>query len=55
MNTTNIKTTLIMPDPPNNFGIRNITLRISKDKKINLGYSQYTYKEFYIQGKRICK
>lgn len=34
MNTINTKTTLLIlePDPPNNFEIRNMTLRITKDR-----------------------
>ncbi len=31
MNTTNTKTALFMPDLPNNFEIKNIILRISKN------------------------
>ncbi len=45
MNTTNTKTTLPMPDPTNNFEIRNIMLRISKDRN-----SKYRTQPIYIQG-----
>lgn len=45
MNTTNIKTALLTPDPPNNFGIKNVTLRISKDKNY-----KYRIQPIYIQG-----
>lgn len=58
MNTTNTKTVLFMPDLPNNFEIKNIILRISKNGnskcKIQPIYI-YIYKEFYIQEKRIHK
>lgn len=46
MNTTNTKTVLLMSDPPNNFEIRNITLRILKTEITDMKYTQYTYKEF---------
>ncbi len=45
MNITNTKTALIMPDPPNNFGIRNITLRISKDKE-----NKFRIQPIHMQG-----
>lgn len=47
MNTTNTKTTLLMPDPeqPNNFEIKNITLKISKDRN-----NKCRIQPIYIQG-----
>lgn len=45
MNTTNTKTTLLMPEPPNNFEIRNMILRFSKDKN-----NKCRIQPIYIQG-----
>ncbi len=45
MNTTNTKITLLIPDQPNNFKIRNITLKISKDRN-----NKYGIQPIYIQG-----
>lgn len=45
MNITNIKTELLTSDPPNNFEIRNITLRISKDRN-----NRYEVQPIYIRG-----
>lgn len=45
MNTTNTKTALLMPDPPNNFDVRNITLKISKNRN-----NRYEIQPIYIQG-----
>lgn len=41
---SNIKTTLLMPDPPNNYETRNITMRISKQRN-----SKYKIESIYIQ------
>lgn len=47
MNTTNTKTTLFLPDPkpPNNFEIKHIMLKISKDRN-----SRHKIQPIYIQG-----
>ena len=45
MNTTNIKTALFTPDSPNNFEIKNIILRISKNRN-----SKCEIQPIYIQG-----
>ncbi len=45
MNTTNTKTTLFMPDSPNNFEIKNIILRISKNRN-----RKCKIQPIYIQG-----
>lgn len=45
MNTSNTKTALLIPDLPNNFEIRNMTLRITKDKN-----SKCRIQPIYIQG-----
>ena len=45
MNTTNTKTTLFFPDQPNNFEIKNIILRISKNRN-----SKCEIYPIYIQG-----
>lgn len=45
MNSTNTKTILFMPDSSNNFEIRNITLKISKDRN-----NRYEIQPIYIQG-----
>lgn len=44
MNNTNTKTVLFTPNPPNNFQIKNITLRILKQKK-----NKYEIEPIYIQ------
>lgn len=41
----NTKTALLMPDPQDNFQIKNITLRISKQRN-----NKYEIKPIYIQG-----
>ena len=41
----NTKTALLMPDEPNNFQIKNIILKITKDEK-----KKYTMEPLYIQG-----
>lgn len=41
----NTKTTLLMPDPPNNFEIKQITMKISKDRN-----NKYRIHPIYIQG-----
>lgn len=51
----NTKTTLLTPDPPNNFQIKNMTLRFFKQRN-----NKYEIEPIYIQGilyprKRICK
>ena len=45
MNTTNSKTALLIPEPPNNFEVKNIVLKISKDRN-----SKYKIQPIYIQG-----
>ena len=41
----NTKTALLMPDEPNNFQIKNIILKITKDEK-----KKYEIEPLYIQG-----
>lgn len=41
----NTKTALLTPDPPDNFQIKNITLRVSKQKN-----NKYEIEPIYIQG-----
>lgn len=41
----NTKTALFMPDPPNNFEIKQIIMKISKDRN-----SKYRIQPIYIQG-----
>lgn len=45
MNTIDTKTALLLSDPLNNFYLRNITLRISKDRN-----NKYEMHLIYIQG-----
>lgn len=45
MNTTNAKTASLTPEPLNNFQIKNIALRISKQRN-----SKYKIQPIYIQG-----
>lgn len=41
----NTKTALLTPNPPNNFQIKNITFRISKQRN-----NKYKIEPIYIQG-----
>lgn len=50
MNTTNTKTALLTPDPPNNFEVKNIVLKISKDRD-----GKCEIYPLYIQGIFISK
>lgn len=42
---SNTKTALLMPEPPNDFQIKNVTLKIYKKRS-----NEYKIKPIYIQG-----
>jgi hypothetical protein len=51
----NTKTTLLMPDSPNIFEIKQIIMKLSKDRNSKYRIQPIYIQGFYIQGKRICK